>query len=304
MTVEKSAFHPNKNTASKKINLKAPAKINLYLNVLKKRTDGYHDICSVVQKISLCDLISIKVNETGRVKLNCDNKALENRDNIAVKAALLMKKEFGIKKGLDIRLKKNIPVGSGLGGGSSDAAAVLRGIKYLFNLKVGEKEFFYLGEKLGADVNFFLSDFNAGIIYGKGEKVTGLDANAKLKFLLIFTGEQISTAEIYKAVKPRLTKYIDGAKLISLSIRNNYTDLLGKVLYNSLTPAYLKHSKRGAGVWEALSKIEDGKFFLSGSGSTIVALLDMSKVKTEIDAALCRKGIKSLEVGNYEQKGG
>ena len=138
------------------INLKAPAKINLFLEILGKRDDGFHEIETIMQEIDLVDNLRFEEIEEG-VRLECNNRIIPvNKDNLVCKAANLILKECGIKKGVLINLEKKIPVGAGLGGGSSDAAATLKALNSLWKTGLNETELIGLAAKLGSDVAFFI----------------------------------------------------------------------------------------------------------------------------------------------------
>ena len=140
--------------------LKSPAKLNLYLDVLRKRPDGFHDIDTIFEKIALFDIITIKPLGKG-IKVTSDNPALPTgKKNLAYKAARILFEKTGFKKGVSINIKKNIPLSSGLGGGSSNAASTLLGVNRLFKLGLNKKELVEIAKTLGAYVPFFLYDYN------------------------------------------------------------------------------------------------------------------------------------------------
>ena len=142
----------------KSITLSAPAKVNLFLKVLNKRSDGYHNIYTLFERISLADKITITAIPCG-IEVSSDKFiTADPKDNLVYRAAelILKKGKVGVKKGVKIRVAKRIPIAAGLGGGSSDAGAVLMGINRLFDLKLKQAELVKLGNKLGADVPFFL----------------------------------------------------------------------------------------------------------------------------------------------------
>ena len=140
-----------------KLTILSPAKINLYLNILGKYPNGFHRIESVIERISIFDKITVEAIKDPAVIISSNNKQLETKDNLCFRAAKLMKSKYKVPYGLSIFLEKNIPIGAGLGGGSSNAASTLIAINKLFGLGLGLDELYYLGEKLGSDVNFFLS---------------------------------------------------------------------------------------------------------------------------------------------------
>src|SRR4030042_6633058 len=160
----------------------APAKINLVLEVLGKRDDGYHELRSLVQTISLCDVISLEPTDV--ISLECSEPVLQTSDNLAIRAAELLRQVSGCQKGARIKLQKRIPWGAGLGGGSSDAATTLVALNRLWELKLKTSELIELAARLGSDVPFFIHG-GAGLVEGRGEKVTPLEAVAPRWFVLL-----------------------------------------------------------------------------------------------------------------------
>lgn len=174
----------------------APAKINLTLNVLGKRADGYHELETVMQQISLADKIHLQTGGEGiRVASNCPGLP-DNQENLAWQAAQLLTAKFSLPAGLHIFIEKNIPIGAGLAGGSSDAAAVLRGINAGFGLGLPQDELLELGLALGSDVPFCLLGGTA-LARGRGEILTPLPDGPCLEMVLVKPDYQLSTAEIY-----------------------------------------------------------------------------------------------------------
>ena len=193
--------------------VKAPAKVNLFLNVGNKRKDSYHDIISIMLKISLFDIIKIKED----TELKVEAPAWINpADNLVYKSAKLFFRQSGIKKRCRIILKKNIPAAAGLGGGSSDAATTLKALNTFFKAGLSLKELENSGKKLGSDVNFFL---HKGICLsrGRGEDISPIEITKEKKFhiLLIDPGINISTKAVYdKYPGGRLTHEEELIKII------------------------------------------------------------------------------------------
>ena len=239
-----------------------------------------------MERVSLYDRLRLVPTKHKRIRLFCNWRHLCNENNLAFKAASLIRDRFKIASGLDIYLHKNIPQGGGLGGASSDAAAVILGLNKLFDLKLDTRRLFLLGGLLGSDVNFFLSQSRFAHITGRGERVRPIKSPLKLRHSLIFSGESVSTARVYQAFSLRLTKYVDNAKLITSGIKNCDRDVVGKLLFNSLTKPFLARSAKGKRIFDALSKIEDCPFFLSGSGSTIAVILSKPELKRKVKAGL------------------
>ncbi len=161
------------------LTLKAPAKVNYLLDVIRRRPDGYHDLRMVMQRINLCDDISITMSDVQGIKVTCGKKGVpDGPGNIAWKAARIMLDIAGRDQGVLIEISKNIPVAAGLGGGSSDAASVLMGMNELLELKLADQRLMEIGVKLGADVPFFIFKKTA-LAEGIGEQLTAHARHAR-----------------------------------------------------------------------------------------------------------------------------
>jgi 4-diphosphocytidyl-2-C-methyl-D-erythritol kinase len=191
------------NAPKKEVRIRAPAKINLRLEVLGLREDNYHEILSWVYPVSLWDEIRLERIEKG-VYLECDHPQVPEED-LSVKAAKLFLRYTGLKMGIKIKLKKNIPIGSGLGGGSSDAASTLRGLMELSGFQLEEKELFELGSQLGSDIPFFLKGKPA-LIGGKGERIIQELPPLKLFLVILYPKKPLSSSAIYRLYDLSLTK--------------------------------------------------------------------------------------------------
>ncbi|MDF2986268.1 MAG: 4-diphosphocytidyl-2C-methyl-D-erythritol kinase [Eubacterium sp.] len=197
------------------ISLNAHAKINLSLDVLGKREDGYHTLEMLMQTIQLHDTISIHEIPAG-VEIKCEAPFVPNNSsNIAYKAAEAALDKFNIKAGVRIEVKKNIPVAAGLAGGSTDAAAVLKGINTLFNLGIEQSELMNLGKTIGADVPYCILGGTA-LAEGIGEKLTPLAAAGNIPIVLVKPRIGVSTAWVYKNLNlSKVTQRPDTMGLIS-----------------------------------------------------------------------------------------
>jgi 4-diphosphocytidyl-2-C-methyl-D-erythritol kinase len=190
-----------------KINLKAPAKINLFLEIKHKRQDGYHNLESIMQTVSLYDELSFELTNKD-ISLECNNKNLAcDETNVVYKTITAVKTRFNIDSGVKIYLKKGIPMEAGLGGGSSDAAATLEALVKLWNIKVTKSELEQIAATLGADVPFFLTGGTA-LCEGIGEIVTPLKKIDNLNVVLVNPGFGIPTAGVYKKIKFPLTNQV------------------------------------------------------------------------------------------------
>jgi 4-diphosphocytidyl-2-C-methyl-D-erythritol kinase len=266
--------------------LKSPAKVNLYLEVLNKRKDGFHNINTVFEKIALCDVISLKRRKKGIKIISSGEKIPLGRKNLAYKAASLLQRETGLKKGVEIRIKKNIPVGAGLGGGSSNAACVLLGLNRLWHLRLSNKKLLKLGAQIGSDVPFFLSKATWAIGRGRGEILKPISSSWCLWHLIVVPHERISTKNSYHKLSLNLTKKQLFYKIVIYAIRRKKLNLLKEALFNRL-----EDSQATANCF-SIKKIKTFfadlglKALMSGSGSAVFAVFPERKEALEVQKAL------------------
>lgn len=183
------------------LTLSAPAKINYLLDVTGKRQDGYHELRMIMQRVDLCDEITLLLTDTSGINVTCNSKsAPDGPDNIAWKAARTLLDLANSDIGVNIKIKKNIPVAAGLGGGSSDAASVLMGMNKLLHLGLSDQQLMKIGCTLGADVPFFIFKTTA-LAEGIGDKLTALPKMPKCWILLINPGVHVSTAWVYRSLQ-------------------------------------------------------------------------------------------------------
>lgn len=175
----------------------SPAKVNLRLNVLGRRPDGYHEIVSLMQLIDLCDVIEVRMKGSG-VEVFCDsNDVPDGEGNLAFRAAQAFLAATGLRRGVKVSIKKRIPVGAGLGGGSSNAAVVLLALQRLCKVKASRKLLFQLARGLGADIPFFLFS-HCALSRGIGDKLEKARIPFPLWFVLVYPGTSISTRWAYE----------------------------------------------------------------------------------------------------------
>jgi len=194
--------------------VKSFAKVNLGLEVLKKREDGYHEIRTLFQTIDLFDVLEFRTGTNEKIILLGDDESVPwNEDNLVFKAAHLLKKRFNISQGIEVQVRKNIPSGKGLGGGSGNAALVLYALNQIWSLKLSKKELIELGKTIGADVPYFLE---GGLCLGteRGDKITPLDDLAPLHCLLVLPSFSISTFSVYRDFELTLTSRDKDSKII------------------------------------------------------------------------------------------
>lgn len=255
----------------KSIELAARAKVNLSLDVINKRPDGYHDLRMVMQTIRLHDKVILEVIESG-IEISCNCRWVpSSSDNIAFKAADLFINTFGIRKGVRIKIDKRIPVAAGLAGGSSDAAAVLKGMRSLFLPAVLDEELMTLGRQVGADVPYCIKG-GTMLAEGIGDILTELVPFTGVNMVLIKPRIGVSTAWVYKSLE--IDKIVDrpDTELITRSINNSDIFSLAKNMRNVMETVT---EKKYDIIREIKSRlIERGAIgsVMSGSGPTVFGI--------------------------------
>lgn len=266
------------------LTLKAPAKINLCLAVLGKRPDGYHEVEMLMQMVGLYD--EVRVSRTGPgISVECDVPAVPSgRNNIAYRAAAEMLKLAGGAHGLKIKITKRIPVAAGLGGGSSDAAAVLAAADRLLGLGLGPDRLSEIGARLGMDVPFFLHGPTA-VARGRGEVLTPLPPLPNLRLLLINPGFETSTAWVYNNLRLGLTKKAGCNKIHRLTVGN-----IAESLRNDLeTVTQAAHPVIAEIKQELLANGARGAL-MSGSGPTVYGIFSSEDARQRAAERLDRRG--------------
>jgi 4-diphosphocytidyl-2-C-methyl-D-erythritol kinase len=191
------------------LSLRAPAKINWFLRITDKRDDGFHNIESLMQCVTLSDTLHCERILT--IEVECDQN-IPVADNLVYRAACLLKERTAYRKGARIAVKKNIPIGAGLGGGSSDAAYALMGLNTLWDLKLSTDELRALGAMIGSDVPFFF-DGPCAFVEGRGERTTPVSLDTSLALLLVMPPLSVSTAWAYDAFDRRTESGGDGGDI-------------------------------------------------------------------------------------------
>lgn len=283
----------NKNNCKiNRISLKAPAKINLFLEILGKRNDGYHEIETVMQEIDLVDNLQFEETQEG-VKLKCNDKNIpSDENNLVCKAANLILNECGIKKGVLISLEKNIPVGAGLGGGSSDAAATLKALNLLWKIGLNDAELMGFAAKLGSDIPFFIKG-KTSLCSGRGEKITPIEVKNEMNYLIIFPHINISTTTIYRNLKIDLTKKIIDVSFFLNALKHHKVAGISKLLFNRLEEVVFATYPDLLDVKMALGHFGFCGLSVSGSGSAFFGLCN-----DRHQAEAIKSKIERSDIGN------
>ena len=284
------------------IQLKSRAKINLSIDVLGKREDGYHLVQMIMQTIDLFDKIKIFSIEENKIVIKSNSIEIPlNDDNIVYKTAKLIKDKYNIDKGLEIYIEKNIPVAAGMAGGSSNAAAVLVGLNKLWDLNLSEDELKIIGLELGADVPFCISG-QASLAENIGEKLTKIDGLSKDIFILVCKPELfVSTKEIYEAIDSKKIEKRPNNKLLISSLKENNVKLLAENMYNVLEEV----TKDKYPVIDEIEKVmmENNALgaMMSGSGPTVFGLYDKEEHAKKCKNILLKKYNQVYVVKGYEK---
>ena len=257
-----------------KLQLKAYGKINLGLDVIRKRPDGYHDLDMIMQMVDVYDDVIIEKKAGEEIVVKADAAVLSNgKDNLAYMAAKMLFDEFGIKSGVEITIHKRIPIAGGMAGGSSDCATTLIGINKMFNLGLSKQQLMERGVKLGADVPYCVLGGTA-IARGIGEALTPLPTPPQCHVIIAKPPISVSTAYVYGHIRPdEITKRPD-IEQMTLAIKEQDLNKLSDLLYNVMEEVTVSEYP----VIEKLKSImlENGALnsIMSGSGPTVFGLFD------------------------------
>jgi len=266
------------------VKIRAPGKINLTLRVVGKRADGYHRIDTIMVPVSLYDEIEIhqirrtmaqRSGATSQIAIRCNHPRVPlGQDNIAYRAAALLMRKAKIRRPLAIRIRKKIPVGAGLGGGSTDAAAVLVGLNRMWKLGLSVRQLERLALQLGTDVPFFIRAKPARA-RGIGEKLRLLPKVRRRWLVLVYPGFPIATAWVYRNLPPKLTKVSVNT---SIATPLESLDKLKKLLINDLEQVTVRRYPEISRVKSLLSLAGAAGVLMSGSGSSVFGVFESKRL--------------------------
>lgn len=277
-----------------KVNERAYGKINLSLDVLGRRANGYHDVSMVMQTVDLYDVITLrKLSYRDGIILttDVDNIPLDE-GNIVYKAIKLVKEEYGIDIGVSADIKKRLPVAAGMGGGSADSAAALRGMNTLFELGLKSERLEELGVRLGADVPFLIKG-GIALAEGIGEKLTALPAFPECSLVIVNPNVSVSTKEVYEAFDSLTEVVHPDIKKLTDSLGKEDLGYIVKLLGNVLEDVTIKKH----GIIDEIKRllVENGAVFsmMTGSGPTVFGIFE-----NEEKAVMA--GERLSEIGGFE----
>ena len=255
--------------AREQLILKAYAKVNLTLEVIGKRDDGYHNVATILQTVDLADRVVI--TEADDLGVECDEPGLSGESNLAWKAAAALAERAGIVPRAHIRIEKGIPVTSGLGGGSADAAATLVGLNQVWGLGLTGDELASVAAELGSDVPFLLAGGTA-LGTGRGDEITPLTPLAGLGMLLVVPSESIEakTPTMYRALRPE--DFSDGARTEAIARELGHRGLTSASCCNAFERAAREIFPGLAGVWDRMAEVTQHPPRLSGAGPALYVM--------------------------------
>jgi len=273
-------------TQGNSLSLRTPAKINWVLRITGKRKDGYHDIISLMQCVSLYD--ELIFDHADLITVECDVD-IPVSDNLVYKAAALLKTCVSYRKGARIAVKKQIPVSAGLGGGSSDAACTLSGLNTLWGLGLRNQELSSIGAQIGSDIPFFFSS-PAALVEGKGDRVNSLKIVPSLVLLLVKPHVNVSTAWAYAAFDRlhgrTLTKKPIDIKLLCQALEKQDYLSLTKILTNDLEEVVMRDYPAVSEIKHKLTEMGAEVSAMSGSGPTVFGVFRDKEKAVKAAAAM------------------
>lgn len=263
------------------MNLKAYAKINLILNILGKREDGYHEIDTVMQEINLYDEISL--TDSNETKCICYKIEIDPKINLALQAANIIKTKYAPDKNIEIKINKNIPIQSGLAGGSSDAAAVINGLNEMWNLNLSQEDKLQIGKELGSDVCFFLKN-GAKRAKGRGNELSEYKINCEYYLVLCKPNFGIQTKDAYAEL------VVDNLEIKKIAPSIESYEQLKKSMHNTFEKFLFKKYPKLNEIKQRLLELGCDTALLSGSGSTVYGIVDSRQKAIEIADQIKEKG--------------
>lgn len=255
-----------------KLLVKAPAKINLSLDVLGKRQDGYHEVKMIMTTIDLADRLELTELAKDRIEILSHNRYVpDDQRNLAYQAAKLLKEKFNVKKGVSITIEKTIPVAAGLAGGSSDAAATLRGLNKLWDLGLTIDELAELGAEIGSDVSFCVYGGTA-IATGRGEKIEHIKTPPSCWVILAKPHIGVSTADVYGNLKLNRVTHPNVDKMVDVINAGDYKGICNTV-GNVLEDVTFTMHPEVARIKAQMKRFGADAVLMSGSGPTVFGLV-------------------------------
>ena len=281
-----------------KVTLMAPAKINLYLDVLGRRDNGYHDIESIMQTVTLFDTVTVEKSE--ELSMTCSDESLPTDEkNLCIKAARRFFEKTGISGGAKIHVEKRIPVSSGLAGGSTDAAATLKALNEIYGYPMAKEELYALGATLGADVPFCMKG-GCVLCRGIGEEMTEISCRCDYSVVIARAGEGVSTPKAYGALDEKygegLVRHFGYVEKIISALADGNSTMVAAEMLNTFEAVVLPYHTEAREAVEYLETADSLGAMMSGSGPAVFALFDSDAKAEKAAEYLRKKGYRAFAV--------
>lgn len=265
----------------------ARAKINLTLDILGKRVDGYHEVEMIMQAVDLADQLIFTERSSDSLSMECDVSYVPTDDrNLIIQTAKLLQTRYDVKHGVHVELTKKIPVSAGLAGGSSNAAATLRGLNRLWDLQLSQNELLQLATEIGSDVAFCVFGGGTALAKGRGEIIEVLPKAPPMNIILAKLPISVATSVVYKKYRHNLHAQPPGSKLMIEAIKNNDVKAICDNLCNSLEKITFAMHPQVKQLKEKLIKFGANGVLMSGSGPTVYAIIEREQKALRIQNAL------------------
>ena len=263
----------------KSLTLLAPAKLNLYLKVINKRPDGFHNIKTLFERINLTDQLTFHLNKFGKIIIYCHHPDVPTGPkNLVYQAAEMLRRHHHIQKGVTVRIRKRIPVAAGLAGGSTNGAAALLGLNKLWDLRLSRKQLVSYAKRLGSDVAFFLYNTSWALGTGRGDRIKKLFLPTKLWHVLVIPRLKLYAKDIYQALdstlKEKLTKKSYNVSILTAHLRHNNLNQIGSFLENDLEQPILAVAPQLQILKQKLKCLKVKGVMISGSGPCVFGITD------------------------------
>ncbi|HSV43043.1 MAG TPA: 4-(cytidine 5'-diphospho)-2-C-methyl-D-erythritol kinase [Candidatus Bathyarchaeia archaeon] len=273
----------------KSLRLSSPAKLNLYLKVLFKRPDGFHELRTVFERIDLKDELEFFPHQNGQIQIKCNHPQVPTGpQNLVYRAVRLLQMTCGVTHGVAVHIDKRIPVAAGLAGGSSNAATTLMALNKLWRLGLRHDELAGLAGQLGSDVAFFLYDCPWALGEGRGEKITPLDINQRFWHILVTPKRKMLTPKVYGAMNLKLTNKKDDANILIHYLKEKDINNIISFLSNDLEQSILTIAPGLGSVVKRIKGLGVKGVSFSGSGPSVYGLLS-SKGEAEYLCTVLKK---------------
>jgi 4-diphosphocytidyl-2-C-methyl-D-erythritol kinase len=278
--------------------LRSPAKLNLYLRVINKRPDGFHNIETLFERIDLHDDIRLKNNSSGKIIISCRHPDVPlGPKNLAYKAAVLLKQQFNIRDGVHIDITKRLPVAAGIAGGSGNGATVLLGLNKLWRLGLSKQQLVALAKKIGSDVAFFVYNTSWALGTNRGDQIKVLDIKNKLHHIIIVPKIKMYSWKVYGQLKLKarlvptnlLTKKSSNVSILISHLSQNRLKEVAGCLHNDLEGPVFELCPKLLKLKDRLKVLQTLGVMVSGSGPAIYGITENQKDALDIQKVLAKQ---------------